>query len=143
VALTSSLGVLSREAAECDSATIVPSLTCPVGTTAAAGELDSGTAGSGFDFGSDTHGLSASFDEFRHALPFSRFVIPGVMVFETVTSRASTVFTGGTSGSAVGTAVPTTSVCTGVNASTLRGSEILIRHNERKATRARDQSDTY
>ncbi|MFZ2142125.1 MAG: hypothetical protein WAV78_35205, partial [Xanthobacteraceae bacterium] len=66
--------------------------------------MDSGAAGSGFDFGPDTHGLSASFGELRHGLPFSRLVISGVMVFESVTSRASTVFTGGTCGTGIGTA---------------------------------------
>ena len=107
----------------CSSATIVLSLPCSVRTTAATGGLGSGAANSGFDFGSNTHGLSASYDKPRHGLMFSRLAISGVMAFGSLTSRASTVFAGGASTSDFGAAVATVSVCTGANANTPRGSE--------------------
>ena len=142
-ALTSTVCLFSSEAAGCSSATIVLSLPCSVRTTAATGGLGSGAANSGFDVGSNTHGLSASYDKPRHGLMFSRLAISGVMTFGSLTSRASTVFAGGASTSDFGAAVATVSVCTGANANTPRGSEILIRHDEREAARAGDQSDTH
>src|SRR3984893_5298830 len=85
-----------------------------------------GAANSGFDVGSNTHGLSASYDNPRHGLTFSRWAISGVTAFGSLTSRASTVFAGGASTSDFGAAVATASVCTGANANTPRGSESLF-----------------
>ena len=121
----STVCVFSSEAAGCSSATIVRSPTCPVETTAATSGLDPGAAGSGFDVGSDKHWLSASCDQPRHGLTFSRLAISRVMAFEFVISRASTVFTGGISASGFAAAVATAGVCTGANANAPRGSELL------------------
>jgi hypothetical protein len=141
-ALTSTVCVFSSEAAGCSSATIVLSLPCSVRTTAATGGLGSGAANSGFDVGSNTHGLSASYDKPRHGLTFSRLAISGVMTFGSLTSRASTVFAGGASTSDFGAAVATVSVY-GSKCEYAARIRILIRHDEREATRAGDQSDTH
>ena len=143
-AFTSTVCVFSSEAAGCSSATIVRSPTCPVGTTAATSGLDPGAAGSGFDVGSDKHWLSASCDQPRHGLTFSRLAISRVMAFESVISRASTVFTGGISASGFAAAVATAGVCTGANANAPRGSELLsATMSPMPLVPAGDQSEAY
>ena len=74
---------------------------------------------------------------------FSRLAISGVMTFGSLTSRASTVFAGGASTSDFGAAVATVSVCTLSKCEYAARIRILIRHDEREATRAGDQSDTH
>jgi len=121
VAFVSSLSALSREAAKCDSATIAPSLPSPVGSPAAAGELDPSAVSPGVDVVPGRHASSA--DKPPHRLMSSRLAVSSAPGFACVTSGASAVCIGGTSGTDVAAPVETEGPWPGANTNALSGSE--------------------